>query len=316
MYFKKVAIKGTGTALPKKIYTNKEIEQNAPTTEIWIQEKLGIFERRQAVNETVSSLGTEAAKNAILDAGIEKKDIDLIIVATSSPEKISPATACTIHKNLNLDNVPAFDVNAVCAGFVFALTIAAPFISNGIYKNVLIVASEVYSKITDWNNKNSVFFGDGAGAIILGPSTKSNMFANITSNGGGTGSTGFFCNLNESYSTRPKEVWQQAVKVLPNSINEVLAESKLSVEEIDMFVPHQASLNMLKLIAKKIGIKEKNISTVMDKYANIAGASIPIALDDAIKKSKIKNKDTLLLSAIGSGWSWGSVVINYEKYEV
>ena len=308
-----VSIKGTGSYLPDKVRPNKEIEEGTNTTATWIKDRLGIEERRTVENQTVSDLATLAAKSALQSARLDKEEIDMIIVATSSPEKISPATACTVHKNLDIKkNRPCLDLNAVCAGFVFALHMAAPLISCGTYKNVMIIGSETYSKITDWSHRNCVFFGDGAGALVLGESKKGWVTSQINSNGSGTGSTGFTCPLDGKYTTNPREVWDAATSLLPGSIESILKVSGVSKEDVDIFIPHQASVHMLLNIAKQVGLDEKKLKKVMHKYANIAGASIPIALDDAFSRGEVKAGNKILLSAIGSGWSWGSVVINYE----
>ena len=308
-----VKIVGTGAGLPKDVNSNLQIEKKAPTTSKWMNERLGIFERRIAIDQTVSDLGMLAAKDAMQNAKLSEKDIDMIIVATSSPERISPSTACTIHKKLNFTrDIPCFDVNAVCSGFLFALHLAAPMISFGTYKNIMIIGTETYSKITDWSSRDCVFFGDGAGATILGRSGKGWIYSDIKSNGAGTGFTGFNCGIGKTYNTKPKEVWEAGTTFLPDSIISALKSTNLSTSDIDMFFPHQASIHMLKQIATDVGLEHKKIKQVMHKYANIAGASIPIALDDANKKNEFKNGDKLLLSAIGSGWSWGTAVINHE----
>jgi len=314
MRYNNVGIKGIGAFLPPSIKTASDIEQNAPTSGEWVYNKLGIRERRTALNQTPSDLGVKAALEAIKNAGLTKEDIDMIIVATSSGEKTSPSTACIIHNKLNLNkNTPSFDVNAVCAGFVYALSIACPLITTKTYKNILVIGTETYSKITNWEHRNCVFFGDGAGAVVIGESNKGWMSVELNANGQGTGMTGFSLDPGGTYVTNPKEVWDQAVTVLPLSIKQILSNNNLSPRDIDHFVPHQASINMLKLIAQEVGLEEGKLKTVMEKYANIAGASIPIVLDDINKQNLIKPKHKLLLTAIGSGWAWGSVIINYEN---
>ncbi len=192
MKFENVKIKGTSSYLPEKIVTNYEIESRVDTTHEWVKEKLGIDERRVVENELPSDMGLKVALSVLESSGVDKEDLDLIIVATSSPEKISPSTACIIHNKLGIKkNVPAFDINAVCSGFVYALTIGATFISSGMYNNVLVIATEAYSKITDWDHKHSVFFGDGAGAVLLSKSEKGWLYSEILANGSGTGMTGF-----------------------------------------------------------------------------------------------------------------------------
>lgn len=310
MKYKNVGIKGIGAFLPPTIRTGEDIEQYAPTSQEWMYNKLGIKERRNALHLTPSDLGTQAALKALKNASLSKEDIDMIIVATSSGENISPSTACIIHNKLGLsNNIPSFDVNAVCAGFVYALSIACPLITTKTYKNILIIGTEVYSQITDWEDRNCVFFGDGAGAIILGETNKGWISTELNSNGSGTGMTGFTLKPGLKYNTNPKEVWNQAVTVLPPSIKTILSNNNLSPKDIDHFIPHQASINMLKLIAQKAGFKKNQLRTVMDKYANIAGASIPIVLDDINQQNLIKPNQKLLLTAIGSGWVWGSVII-------
>lgn len=315
MKCEKVTIKGIGTFLPTKVVTNKELEAKIGTTDEWIQSKLGIMERRVASDdETPSTIGYKAAERALENARISKEDLDMIIVATSSPEQISPSTACIIHNKLDIKkNVPAFDINAVCSGFVYAISLAAPLISSGACKNILIVATETYSKVTDWNNQHCVFFGDGAGAIVLSSSEQGYLVTQLQANGNGTGMTGFKLLLNEPFVMRGKEVWNQAIKVLPSSILDVLKEAELQVNDLAMLVPHQPSINILKIVANDVGLPMSRVKTVMHQYANIAGASIPIALEDAINKKEIQVGDNIMLTAIGSGWTWGSVLLNYQK---
>jgi 3-oxoacyl-[acyl-carrier-protein] synthase-3 len=313
MKFSNVKIKGSSSYLPDTILTNEIIESRVDTTSEWIKQKLGIDERRIVDWELPSDMGYKVALKALADAGIDKEDLDLIIVATSSPEKISPSTACIIHNKLGIKkDVPSFDINAVCSGFIYALTIGATFISSGMYKNVLVIATEAYSKITNWNHKHSVFFGDGAGAVVLGQSNKGWLYSELLANGNGTGMTGFNLNPGETFNMIGKEVWDQAVKVLPPSIKSVLEKTETNVSDIKMLVPHQPSINILKIVAGEVGLPMDKVKTVMHKYANIAGASIPIALDEAIKSGEIVKGDKILLTAIGSGWAWGSILVNNE----
>jgi 3-oxoacyl-[acyl-carrier-protein] synthase-3 len=315
MKFLNVGIKGIGSYLPDNIISNSSIEDSAPTTDKWMVEKLGIKERRRISDDQVNSdIAFEAAIRAISDAGINKEDLDMIIVATSSPEQISPSTSCILNNKLNIKkNVPSFDINAVCSGFVYALSIASSLISTGVYKNILIVASESYSRITDWSHRDCVFFGDGAGAVVLSHSEKGWISSELFANGKETGMTGFYLKHGEKYKTNPVEVWEQAVKVIPLSIESILNDNKMSIDDIDLFIPHQASINMLKEIADKVNLPHKKIKTVMQKYANIAGSSIPIVLDDIKNSGELVDGQTILMSAIGSGWAWGSIIIKYDK---
>jgi 3-oxoacyl-[acyl-carrier-protein] synthase-3 len=314
MRYNNVTIKGTSSYLPSRILSNSEISENVNTTDEWIFNKLGIKERRISNSEeTVSEMGYQAALSVLGKTGIDKEDIDMIIVATSSPEKISPSTACTIHHKLNIKkNIPAFDINAVCSGFVYGITIGSSLISTKAFKNIMIIATESYSKHTDFSDQHSVFFGDGAGAVIIGESDKGWIYSEINSNGSGTGMTGFVMPLDSPFIMKGKEVWDQAISVLPDSINSVLKGTNLTINDIKMVVPHQPSINILKIIAEKNNIPFNKVKTVMDKYANIAGSSIPIALDEAINNGEIEKGDKILLTAIGSGWTWGSLIINYQ----
>jgi 3-oxoacyl-[acyl-carrier-protein] synthase-3 len=185
-------------------------------------------------------------------------------------------------------------------------------ISSGIYKKILIVASETYSKHMTTDDRNCVFFGDGAGAIIMGTSVNGWTVSEISSNGNGSGMTGFRMPLDGNFTMNGREVWEQAIRVLPESIKSVMKEAELNIEDIKMLVPHQPSINILKVVAKEVGMSINNVKLVQDKYGNIAGASIPIALHDAFENNEIKKGDKIMLSAVGSGWAWGSMLINYE----
>jgi len=309
-----IAIKGIGSYLPAKVVTNTEIAERVQTTDEWIHSKLGIKERRVAIDQLPSDLGCEAAKKALADASLTINDIDLIIVATSSPEQLSPPTSCIIHNKLGASrSIPAFDINAVCTGFVYALSLAGPLIQTKAYNNILIIATEAYSKITDWSDQHAVFFGDGAGALIVGYSDDGFMHCELEGDGSGTGMTGFRLPHSTPFIMRGREVWDQAISVLPTSIKSVLRNTKMTVDDIKMLVPHQPSINILKIVAKEVDIPMEKVKTVMHKYANIAGASIPIALDDAIKSHEIVEGDKILLTAVGSGWTWGTILLKYVR---
>jgi 3-oxoacyl-[acyl-carrier-protein] synthase-3 len=314
MRYKNVGILGTGSYLPSKRVTNQDIEKNVNTTHEWISTKLGINERRVVEKELPSDMGYNASLLALESANLTISDIDLIIVATSSPERISPSTACIIHNKFNIEkNIPAFDINAVCSGFVYAVNLVSPLISFGVYKNILIIATEAYSKVTNWDDQHCVFFGDGAGAIVIGTSADGWISCESSANGKDTGMTGFQLPLGGPFVMKGKEVWDQAIKVIPQSIKNILEVSNTNINDVDLIVPHQPSINILKLIANELGIPMSKVKTVMDKYANIAGASIPIALDDAVKNSEIKKGDIIVLTAVGSGWTWGSTILKWIK---
>jgi 3-oxoacyl-[acyl-carrier-protein] synthase-3 len=314
MRYNSVGILGTGSYLPPKIVTNQKIEEIIDTTHEWINKKLGINERRVVEDELPSEIGYQAALRALESSNLTINDIDLIIVATSSPEQISPSTACIIHNKFNIEkNIPAFDINAVCSGFVYAVNLVSPLISFGVYRNVLIIATEAYSKVTNWNDQHCVFFGDGAGAVVIGSSSEGWISCENSANGKDTGMTGFKLPIGGPFIMRGKEVWDQAIKVIPESVKNILKISNVDISEVDMVVPHQPSINILKIIAEDLGMPMSKVKTVMDKYANIAGASVPIALDDAVKNGEIKKGDTIVLTAIGSGWTWGSTILKWVK---
>jgi len=315
MRFNNVTIKGTGSYLPARVVTNEVLAYGIDTTPEWITDKLGISERRYMdFYEYPSDMAYNATIKALANANLDKEDLDMIIVVTSSPEQLSPSTACILNNKLELEkNIPSFDVNAVCAGFVYGISLAAPLISSGAYKNILIVASEGYSRITNYTHRNAVFFGDGAGAVILSSSDKGWISSELSANGKGSGLTGFSLKHGEKYTTIPKQVWDQAVDVLPKSIESILKTNGVTVDDIDLFIPHQASINMLNLIAEKVNLPKSKLKTVMNKYGNIAGASIPIVLDELNQSGELVEGSTILMSAIGSGWAWGSVLINFEK---
>ena len=189
----------------------------------------------------------------------------------------------------------------------------APLISFGVYKNVLIIATEAYSKVTNWNDKHCVFFGDGAGAVIIGSSSDGWISCENSANGKDTGMTGFNLPIGGPFTMKGKEVWDQAIKVIPESVKNILKISNVDINDVKMVVPHQPSINILKIIAEDLKIPMSKVKTVMDKYANIAGASVPIALDDAVKNNEINKDDIIILTAIGSGWTWGSTILKWVK---
>jgi len=311
---KNVAIIGSGSYLPKDIITNEDLCKNIKCKPQWIKSNLGISERRFVDNETNVDLAYNASVEALKNSNVSKEDLDLIIAVTSSPDQMSPTTASILHNKLDINkNVPSIEMNGVCSGFIYAMSFSSTLIASGQYKNILIVASETYSKHISKENRNCIFFGDGAGAVVLGQSKNGWMVSDLSSNGKGTGMSGFRMPLVGDFDMIGREVWDKAITVLPESIRSVLKKANMTSGDIDIFVPHQPSLNILKIVAEDVGISIDKVKVIMHKYANIASASIPIALDDAFKKGEIKEGDKILLSAIGSGWSWGSMVINHEK---
>ena len=324
----KVSIKSSSSYLPLKVVTNFDIAKKIDTSNDWIYNKLGIKERRVAENESVSEMGYKVAVSAISNANIDKEDIDMIIVATSSPEKISPSIACTIHEKLKLKkNIPAFDIKAVCSGFVYGLTVAASMIDSGTCNRILLIATESYSKNTNWDDRHSVFFGDGAGAAILTHSDTDSGFLSFRLYTDGSGKWNFTVPAGGSEMPASKEtlkdglhffqmngkaVYETGTRVLPIAINQVLIDAGLKIDQIDLMIPHQPSIRLLKKTAETIGLPWEKVMTNMGKYANTSGGTIPILLDEVNKSGKIKKGTNILFAAVGSGWTYGAAIIKWE----
>jgi len=268
----------------------------------WVQEKLGIESRRRLTTDTVESMGVMAAANAILDAKLEPKDIDYILVVTSSPKDLSPSTACRIQSWFTNSSCPAMDINAVCSGFIYALDLASTLVQR--YNNILIVATEGYSKITDFEKNSSEFFGDGAAAVVVSKTPEDNFYSKL-----GTDSSKvdvFSCAVGGTFTMKPKEVYSFATEVLPREILKTLNDKMLSLGEIDYIVPHQASLKALAKTAELLEFPLEKVVLNMKNYGNTAGASVPMALYCAIKDGRIKHSSKLMLAAVGSGMTYGT----------
>ena len=305
-------IVGLGKYVPERILTNDEIQETVDTSSKWIKERLGIDERRiSSTNERTSDLAFKASIRALESCGMSIDQIDLIIVATSTPDRKSPSTACILQEKFECRNIPAFDINAVCSGFIYGLDLCDSLLSSKRYKNILLVGAEQYSTITDWDRRDCVFFGDGAGAVILEKDEDSYFRSIIKADG--KGKENFTVPRGKKhFEMNGREVFKQATMVLPDSINELLESNNLSASDIDLCVPHQPSIKILELTAEKIGIPFAKVSKTMNKYANTAGASIPVTLCDSYEKGKLKKGDLVLFTAVGSGWTWGSAVMRWS----
>jgi 3-oxoacyl-[acyl-carrier-protein] synthase-3 len=311
MKLNNIGIIGIGSYVPKKRMTNKDIDQsNVGTKSEWTKEKLGIEERRIVEDELPSDLAYYASIEAIKDAGINKEDIDLIIVATSSPDRISPSTAIIMTKKLNVKK-PAFDINAVCTGFVYGLQIASTLISTKQYKNILLIGADAYSRITDWSKRDCVFFGDGAGAVIL--SEVEGAWINTDLFGDPNGKEAFTCHHSGTFKMDGKAVYEFGTSVLPEIVNSSLKNINMSKEDIDWVVPHQPGHRVLLKMAQILDIPIEKVVFNMSKFANTAGASIPMALDVLYKQNKINSGDIIVMPAIGSGWTYGVSILKYMK---
>lgn len=315
-------IKGTGSYTPPKILKNDFFEKVGSNDE-WIFKNLGIKERRIVDGEVTSDLASKAAINALENANISASDIDLIIVATSTPDRQAPSTACFVQEKINAPHAVAFDISAVCSGGLYGLAIGSQFIQTGMYQNVLVIGADVFSSITDWSRKDSVFFGDGAGAIVLSATTEDKGFIDFKLHADGTGKYHFNipaggCEIPASEETiknglhyfqmNGKEVFETATKVLPEVIREVLSFNNLKAEEVDFVIPHQPSIRILQKVAEEVQIPFEKVMTNMDKYANTSGGTIPIVLDETLKSGKVKEGNILLFAAVGSGWTWGAAL--------
>jgi 3-oxoacyl-[acyl-carrier-protein] synthase-3 len=306
-----IGIIGIGSYTPEKIVTNKDIDWlGNGTNSDWTKEKLGIEERRVVDNELPSDLAYHAAIMAIKDAGISKEDIDLIIVATSSPDRISPSTAIIMTKRLDIKK-PAFDVNAVCTGFVYGLQMASSLIGTKQYRNILLIGADAYSRITDWKKRDCVFFGDGAGAVIL--SEVENGWISTELFGDANGKEAFTCHHSGKFQMDGKSVYEFGTTVLPTTIKNSLEKLNISKEDVDWIVPHQPGHRVLLKTAEILDFPVDRIVFNMKKFGNTAGASIPMALDSLYKKNKIKNGDIIVMPAIGSGWTYGVSILKYIK---
>ena len=321
-----VKIIGTGSYVPEKIITNEYLETTIPTTSSWIFENLGIKERRMAgINQATSDLAAAAGQNAIDDAGLKNDDIELIIVATSTPDRKAPSTAAFVQHKLNCFNAAAFDLTAVCSGFLFGMSVATQYIATGVYNNVLVIGADTFSKITDWTRRDAVFFGDGAGAAVVTSSNitegflayriytdTQNEMLGFTVPGGGSEIPLNENNLNMQYfQMNGKAVFESATKVLPKAINQVLEDTGLTINDIDIVIPHQPSIKILQKTAEILGFPFEKIKTNMDKYANTSAGTIPILLDEVKKNNELKKNDIVLFAAVGSGWTYGAAIIKW-----
>lgn len=296
----------TGYYVPESILTNKDIEKFINTTDEWIIKNTGIRERRICdQGENSSYLGGFAALQAIESSGLNKRDIDMLIVATTTPDKLSPSTACIIKDDLGLINAIAFDISAVCSGFLFGMSVAEQYISSGTYNNILIVGVDVFSTITDWKHRNCVFFGDGAGAIIMSKSNEKG-FHGFTLYSDSIDRIGFNCEFNEKFKMNGRSVYDTAVRVLPIAINGVLDKVGMSINDIDYLIPHQPGIRILVETAKRINLPIEKVMMNMDKYANTVAGTIPILLHETWKN--FKKGDIILFAAIGSGWTYGASI--------
>lgn len=312
-------ILGTGSYLPEKVLTNFDLEKMVDTTNDWIVERTGIEQRHIAADdESVTDMGVAAAKQAIDAAGLEYDEIEAIIVATATPDSAFPSTACYIQRELGIKGPPALDVSAACSGFVYALSIADQYIRAGTYKKVLVIGAEKLSEVTDWNDRGTcILFADGAGAVVLGASEEEGIMAtHIHSDA--TYVDLLYCHngihMDEDepgpyIQMKGNEVFKVAVRTLSRIVQETLESSNIQPEEIDWLIPHQANIRIIAATAKKLGMSMDQVVVTANDHGNTSAASIPLALDQAVRDGRIKPGQLIMLEAFGGGFTWGSALI-------
>lgn len=315
---------GTGSYVPDKIITNEEMTKFVDTSDEWIVSRTGIKERRIVTDQSTLDLAEIAARRAIESSDIDKDKIDLIIVATVTSDYAFPAVSNLLQSRLGLDNVMAFDINAACSGFLFAMQIADKMIKSGSYNYALIVGAEVLSRLTDWRDRNTcVLFGDGAGAMVIGKSKTNNIKDILAASKGDTDFLLFSKNpeIKDPYTNnissqdhihmKGSEVFKFATRIMPKTIKKLLERNKLNIEEVNYIVAHQANLRIIDKSARDLGIDMDKMFINIDKYGNTSAASVPIAIDEAIKNGKIKRNDLFLTVAFGGGLTWAGALIEY-----
>ncbi len=324
---KKVGIIGVGEYLPKKIITNADLEKMVDTSDEWITSRTGIKERRLAAkNEATSDLATKAAKEALDDAGIKPVDVELIIVATITPDMSFPATASLVQSMLGAKKAVCFDVSAACAGFVYALSVAQQFIARGVYNNALVIGAETLSRVTDWKDRNTcVLFGDGAAAAVLGEVKSGGILSTYL---GCDGTKSDLLKLPAGGSRLPaspdtlreglhylkmegNEVFKLAVTIMADAAQAALKKAGLECKDIDLVIPHQANIRIIMAMAKRLGLTEEKIYLNIEKYGNMSSASTATALCEAVKEGRVKKGDIVLLDAFGAGLVWGACIIKW-----
>ena len=317
-------IAGIGSYLPEKVLTNKDLESMMDTSDEWIQERTGIKRRHIAAdNESTSSLGLMAARRAMEMAGVTADDVDMIVVGTCTPDKVIPSTACIIQRQLGATRCPAVDINAACSGFIYGLDYASRYLGTGGGRRALVIGVETLSRITNWEDRTTaVLFGDGAGAVVLETSDEPGILSTHihangefedllqTQNGVSLGfdanaAAGAFIEMNGN------AVFKRAVATFDSMARETVADLDGHLEDIDWFIPHQANMRIITAAARKLGMPMERVIATVDEHANTSAASIPLAMDLAVRDGRIKRGDTLLMAAFGAGFTWGSAMLTF-----
>ena len=317
-------IAGTGSYLPERVMTNAEFEQIVDTSDEWIRERTGIKRRHIAAEgEKTSDMGLAAARSAIESAGVEIDDVDLIIVATTTPDKVFPSTACIVQRQLGVTDIPAFDVHAACSGFIYGLDIVDRYIRTGGAECALLIGSETYSRILDWNDRGTcVLFGDGAGAVVLTPADEPGVIStHIHADGAFEDLLHVPAGVSSGYEQvraeaayihmKGNEVFRKAVGQLGSIARETLDNNGVDKHDVSWLIPHQANLRIIAAAAKKLDLPMERVVVTVDEHANTSSASIPLALDAAIRDGRIRQGELLLFEAFGAGFTWGSALVRY-----
>ena len=317
-------ITGVGACLPKRIVTNAELEQRVDTTDAWIRARTGIAQRHVAANdETTCDLATKAARQALAASGRTAAEVDLILVATTTPDVIFPSTACLLQQRLGASGCPAFDIQAVCAGFIYALSVVDQFIKSGGAKCALVVGAETMTRLLDWTDRNTcVLFGDGAGAVLVeADNTPGILSTHIHADGRYQALLNVPAGISSNYdqvkagrafiSMQGNEVFKVAVNTLGRIVEQTLAANAMQKEELDWLVPHQANIRIITATAKKLDISMDRVVLTIAEHGNTSAASVPLALEVAVRDGRIRAGETLLLEAFGGGFTWGSVLLKY-----
>lgn len=322
-------ISGIGSYVPERVLTNKDLESMVETNDEWIVSRSGIKERRiAAADEATSDMSTKAALIACKDANIAPEDIDLILVATVTPDMIFPPTACIVQKNIGAIKAAAFDIEAACTGFIYGITIASQFIQTGFYKNILVIGADILSRVTNYEDRNTcVLFGDGAGAAVLTASDEPGIMSSYLGSDG-NGNMFIFAPAGGSRMPASQETVSQklhyinmegsetfkfAVKALPEAVIKAAEKCSLNLDDIDWLIPHQANARIIESASKRLGIPAEKVAITLDKYGNTSSSSIPIAIDEYVRSNRIKNGDVLALVGFGSGLTFGSAIIKWQK---
>jgi len=306
---------GLGRALPEKILTNFDLEKMVDTNDEWIRTRTGIEERRIADDNTnTSDIAYEAAKKAIENANISPEDIDLILVATVTPDQPFPTVACMLQERLGCVKAAAMDLSAACAGFMYGMVTAKQFIDNGAYKYALVIGVEKLSKITNWEDRNTaVLFGDGGGAVVLGQVSEGRGILSFELGADGSGGKHLFQDDDDFIQMNGREVFKFAVRQMGESSENVLVKAGLSKEDVDFLIPHQANIRIMEASRQRLNLPEEKMSKTVHKYGNTSAASIPISLVEEYEAGKIKDDDVIVLVGFGGGLTWGAIALRWGK---